>query len=169
MNLRYLGAILLFSGCCGCGFWFAWNQKRETVALRELESVLEWMICQLEYHMTPLPELIRSVAQRYPMYRRVFAAFADQMESFTLSDVGACMENAIRSTTGIHPKIASYLQTLGNDLGSFALTGQVMQLRSLQQTCAADRAKQEVGQDARLRSYRTLGICAGLALAILLL
>ena len=59
------------------------------------------------------------------------------------------------------------LLLLGKTLGRFDLTGQLSGIESVIQLCRRDLDGLLSNQDVRLRSYRTLGICAGIALVIL--
>ena len=60
------------------------------------------------------------------------------------------------------------LTGLGNSLGRLDLTGQVQGLQAVKAGCARELERLERNRDTRLRSYQTLGLCAGAALAILL-
>ncbi len=59
------------------------------------------------------------------------------------------------------------LLQLGRCLGRYDLQGQLQGLEAVQRGC--EEALTALGRDreARLRSYQTLGLCAGAALAIL--
>ena len=59
------------------------------------------------------------------------------------------------------------LQLLGKTLGRFDLQGQLSGIASVKQLCKRDLDGLQNNQELRLRSYRTLGICAGVALVIL--
>ena len=59
------------------------------------------------------------------------------------------------------------LRLLGQTLGNFDLPGQLQGLKSSQDVCRRELARLEHNRDARLRSYQTLGLCAGAALVIL--
>lgn len=169
MTLRIIGAILILAGCGGYGFYLAFGHKREVQGLLQLECILEWMICELEYKLTPLPQLCRLSASKSKMLGKVFTAFADRLEMRTVSDIGACMEETLLQFSAIPPVTALLMKDLGYHLGEFALNGQISQLHSMVQMCQRHRKGLESGQEARLRSYRTLGICAGAALVILFL
>lgn len=61
------------------------------------------------------------------------------------------------------------LLVLGRTLGRFDLEGQLKGIDGISREAAAELDRLTKNQDARLRSYQTLGLCAGAALAILLL
>ena len=61
------------------------------------------------------------------------------------------------------------LQNLGNSLGRFDLSGQLKGLEGVRQECRGKLTRLMGNQEVRLRSYQTLGLCAGAALVILLM
>ncbi len=64
MNLKILGAILIVSGCGAVGMMIASSHARQERLLRQLISVYDYMECELQYRLTPLPELCRNAAQQ---------------------------------------------------------------------------------------------------------
>ena len=60
MNSKYFGALLVILGCGGFGFSLAAAHRREEVHLRQLMDSLQYLHCELEYHLTPLPVLCRT-------------------------------------------------------------------------------------------------------------
>ena len=59
MYIKLTGAILIIAGCGGYGIMLSRAHRKEVNALHELVLVLDRMLCELEYRMTPLPELCR--------------------------------------------------------------------------------------------------------------
>ena len=56
---------------------------------------------------------------------------------------------------------------MGSSLGRFDLEGQLQGLESVRIYCREQLDELSKDRDVRLRSYQTLGLCAGAALAIL--
>ncbi len=143
--------------------------RREVAALHQLVYVLEQMICELEYRITPLPELCSfAAAQSKGSIQAFFYALTQALEQRISSDISVCTVTALENTPGIPCKTSVLLQTLGKSLGKFDLRGQVTSLRQCRQACLEQLVVLEHQQTQRLRSYQTLGFCAGAALAILL-
>ena len=71
-------------------------------------------------------------------------------------------------TDGMDRAAIAQLQALGQTLGRFDLTGQLTCMERCRQSCMGQLEVLEHQQSQRLRSYQTLGFCAGEALAILL-
>ena len=83
------------------------------------------------------------------------------------ADAYCCMTAALSHTEDLSERMRENLLLLGKNLGRFDLQGQLSGIASVQQLCRRDLEGMQSNQDVRLRSYRTLGICAGIALVIL--
>ena len=59
MSIKWIGAILVIVGCGGVGFSMAAAYRRQETALRELMGTLDFMSWELQFRLTPLPELCR--------------------------------------------------------------------------------------------------------------
>ena len=164
--IRILGACCIVTGCGGFGFAMAAANRREEAELVRLISALEYMSCELSYRMTPLATLCRGAAEvSGGTVGRFFTKLASELEKGTAPDVQVCVRGLLQ---GMEPsKLTRQLSELGTTLGRFDLPGQ---LRGLE---GAIRSSQEAlrsirdGADGRRRSWQTLGLCAGAALAIL--
>lgn len=147
----------------------AMSHRRETGALRQLVRIMEMMICELECRLTPLPQLCRVGAEHAKgAIKTFFLALAKAMDEQVSPDVGICTIAALKETNGLPNYAAAQLQALGQTLGRFDLHGQLTSLEQCRQSCLGQLEVLEHQQPQRLRSYQTLGFCAGAALAILL-
>lgn len=169
MYLKVTGAILILAGCGGYGILMALSHRKETAALRQLAHVMEQMSCELEYRLTPLPELCRFAGQQCSgALRSFFLLLAKAMDEQVSPDVGECTVVSLKETQGLPKYAAAQLQALGQSLGRFDLPGQLTSLQRCKQSCVSQLEVLEHQQPQRLRSYQTLGFCVGAALAILL-
>lgn len=170
MMVKWLGAILVVAGCGGCGFSMAAAYRREERTLDALRSCLNWMKCELQYRVTPLPQLFAAAAQRCDGgLKRVFTAMAEELENQISPDAASCMDAALGRTAKLPACAAGILRQLGRSLGQFDLQGQLEQLEGVEADCTAALERHRQQRDSRLRNYQTLGLCAGAALAILFL
>lgn len=169
MYIKLAGAILILAGCGGYGIMMAVNHRKEVTALHQLVRVMDAMICDLEYRLTPLPELCRFGAEQTkgPL-KAFFISLAKAMDEQVSPDVGICTVTALKQTSGLPSFASAQLQAMGQTLGRFDLTGQLTCLERCKQSCTGQLEVLEHQQSQRLRSYQTLGFCAGAALAILL-
>ena len=92
---------------------------------------------------------------------------AGELENQTLPDAASCMRAAIQSSPGLSPTCRRLLVQLGRGLGRFDLPGQLQDIQAVKAACREQRRRLEKDREVRLRSYRTLGLCAGAALVIL--
>ncbi len=168
MNVKIIGAILVVAGCGGLGFLMAWNYKRDISSLRRLIGALEYMACELEYRLTPLPELCRKTAElQSGCVKTVFVNLSRALDSQIAPDVSFCMSAALEKIPDMPKQTAAAFRCLGNSLGHFDLAGQLRGLESVRENCLMEVKELENNRSQRTRSYQTLGLCAGAALAIL--
>lgn len=170
MNVKLIGAVLIIAGCGGVGFSMAAAHRREEGALRHLISALDYMGWELQYRLTPLPELCRSAAaESSGCVRQALNNLATELESQIAPDAAACMNAALAKTPKLPPRVRKLMLSLGSSLGRFDLPGQMKGLESTRQLCRHELEELSTDRNVRLRSYQTLGLCAGSALAILFL
>ena len=168
MVLKIFGAIMVLISCGGVGFKMASNYRKDEKALEQLVNILNFMHCQLQYQLTPLPSLCRQVAADFRnIPGNLFAALASEMESQASPNIGQCMMSVLRKSKAVPEKTREQLIRLGNSLGRFDLDGQLKGLEATRNDCARVLEEMRSNRDVRLRSYQTLGLCAGAALAIL--
>lgn len=170
MNYKWIGAVLVIVGCGGFGFSLAASHKREEGTLRQLIRVIQFMECELQYRLTPLPELCRTAGKEvHGALREVLDALAVELESQIAPDAASCMSAALNKCAELPGRTCGILLRLGQSLGRFDLPGQLRGLEAVRSACHLELAALEKNRDSRLRSYQTLGLCAGAALVILFL
>lgn len=170
MGIKLMGAVLIIAGCGGYGWMMANNHRREVEALRRLVSALEYMAAELEYKLTPLPVLCTDMESVVDgCMGQVFARLGRLLNVQIYPNVQEAMAAAVRETKGLPPMAAKQLLSLGKTLGKFDLSGQLRGLNGCRLDCCHQLEELEHNQSQRLRSYQTLGFCAGVALAILLI
>ena len=170
MILKWIGGICIVVGCGSTGFLIAANQRREERYLRMLVSLLDYMACELQYKLTPLPELCQKAAdQANGCLNKLFLALSQELEDQISPDASICMNTALGKTANIPDSTKQCLMTLGKSLGKFDAEGQLKGIISVKEECSAFLNALNNNKEQRLRSYQTLGICAGAGLAILLI
>lgn len=161
---------MIVASCTGCGFAIAAGKRREEILLCRLMEIIQFMESDLRYRLTPLPELCRLTAgETTGILRVVFINMYRELSWQKQPDAGSCMHAAIQRSGEIPPRVRRLLVQLGNTLGRFDLSGQLQGLQSVRKRCEDSLAGVRKNRDERLRSYQTLGICAGAALAIILI
>lgn len=168
--LRWFGAILIIIGCGAVGFAMAAAHRREERCLRQFVDALEEMYSELQFRMTPLPELCRMIsASRNNTIGHIFRELSRELDRQINPEVSSCMYAVLAGDRSIPESLREGLQLMGKSLGKYDLEGQLRGLESVKEYCHRWLEKLSANRDVRLRSYETLGLCAGAALAILLI
>ena len=168
MNYKWIGALLVVVGCGGFGFSLASSYRKEESMLRQILSVLDFMECQLQYQLTPLPELCRMAGRGSSgTIRDILIFCAQELEQQISPDAYSCMICAVAKAAPITYSVRQVFAELGKTLGRFDLSGQLKGLDGVRTLCNNKLRELESNRDVRLRGYQTLGLCAGAALAIL--
>lgn len=170
MDCKWIGALLIIAGCGAFGLALCAHHRAEEENLRRLIRALDYMACELQFRMTPLPELCRSAGQESGgIVRETFLRLASELDMGNTPEVSGCMDRILADTAGLTEHTRENLQLLGRSLGRFDLDGQKKGLDTVRAACRRDLEGLNQNRDNRLRSYQTLALCTGAALAILLI
>lgn len=170
MYVRIIGAILIVMSCSTVGYYLLMNHKKEERAISELISALDFMECELQYRLTPLPELCRmAAADNRGTVSELLLALAVELDSQISPDASSCMTAALSKFPKIPEITKRLLQKLGGSLGRFDMTGQLRGLENARNLCRKELESLNANREQRLKNYQTLAVCAGVALAILLI
>ena len=85
-----------------------------------------------------------------------------------LPDATSCMAAAIARSGELPSRIRRLLVQLGSSMGRYDLEGQLQGIGTVRRRSEDSLESIRKNRDERLRSYQTLGICSGAALAIIL-
>lgn len=170
MSIKWLGVILVVGSCVCAGCSSAMAYERQEKALYQLLHILNFMTCELQYRLTPLPELCRQTSRECSgSVNRVLSAFARELERQMEPDAASCMQAVLQTEPMPSKRIRRLFLMLGRSLGRFDLAGQIKGLEEVHAACERELKPLAQQKQNVVRSCRTLGICAGAALAILLL
>lgn len=170
MLFRIIGAVCVLATCGGVGFGMAYKYAQEERMLLQLLDVLEYMECEITYHLTPLPLLCRQASREGTgMIHTVFLSLANELERQVSPDVVSCMNVAVNSISRIPTQIARMFLELGRQLGRFDLQGQLKGIEIIKQKIRGVLKEKYKDKEEHMRRYKTFGICAGVSLIILLL
>ena len=168
--IKIFGACCVLLGCGSFGFLIAGNAVREIRALRNFINAVEYMICDLQYKSTPLPALCKGVSKATSgVVSRSFSLLAQELESNFSPDVSGCVAAVLSRCKDLPETTSGLFFNLGQRMGLFDLDGQVHTLNSLRQECMRVLKTCEEGLEVRSRSCKTIALCAGAAIVILLI
>lgn len=166
--IQLWGAVLVILGCGCIGFLTAASHRNEERCLRQFISALDHMECEIRYDLTPLPELCRRTALvTNGVLHDAFICLASELDNQIAPDVKTCVSAVIQKTKHLPKLTKTALELLGNVLGNFCWEGQLTGIASVRAESKRLLDIHTNNQDARIRSYQTLGLCAGAAIAIL--
>lgn len=170
MILKLLASALVIAGCGSVGFSMCNNYQKELDSLEDLIRCLEWMILELNFRMPPLGQLCMDASQEAKgKVQSVLNRFAKEMDEKISPNLAQCMAVAIAETQDIPEMLCKHLKDLGSSVGVFDIEGQVVALQAVLERCKQDYLFLSNEKEHRLRNYKTFGICAGVALVIILL
>lgn len=165
---KWIGAVLVMAGCGGAGFAMAAAYRREEQELRRLTAGLDYMACELQYRLTALPDLCRQAGMEIKgASGKVLCALAQELENKVHPDVESSMIEVLCICPEVSGRVKEAFLLLGSGMGRFDTEGQLRNLESVRTYCRRELETMSAGRENRLRSFQTLGLCAGAALAIL--
>ena len=169
MIIKIVGSALIIAACGGFGLIIAITHKKEVTQLKALIETISFMKCELQYKCTPLPVLCRSTAVfSNGLIRKYFEILFEELSAQIFPDTKSCCLNALARVRDLPDSVNTVILSLADTLGSFDLNGQLKGLDYAMNQAKQLLDKLTFDQDRRLRSYQTLALCAGAALAILL-
>lgn len=170
MGYQLMGGALIVASCGGYGLSLAAGYRQRERETRGLLDAVCYMENQLAYALTPLPELCHQAGREAGgRAGAVLRQLARELERQTAPDVQGCMKAALDASPELPAALRGELMRLGRSLGRFDLPGQLRGLAAVGEDCRGQLEALRENREPRLRSYQTLGLCAGAALAILLL
>ena len=170
MDYKWIGAGLI-TLTCGCfGILAARNHRREASSLEQMIHVINFMEAQLQYHLTPLPDLIRLAAgQAEGQLQQFFLSLSGELAAQVSPEVSGCVHAVLSQYPQLPIHTREIILQLSRTLGCFDLPGQLQGLAHTRQNCRITLDNLRMNQPERLRSYQTLGFCAGASIAVLFL
>lgn len=170
MMMKWFGAAFIMISCISFGIVLSSSHKKEVRILKAFIHALDFMECELQYRMTPLPELCKlTAAESDGVLRKVFADLSNELEDQISPNVRICMNSVISNTKTLPISTVECLELLGNNFGRFDLQGQLKGLETVREESRVKLNKLLMNSEGRIRSYQTVGLCAGAALVILLM
>lgn len=169
MIIKWIGVMLIISGSGAIGLFMASKHQKEINNMRLMIRSLNHMSCELQYRLTPLPDLCRSAANEITgPIKSVLLDLATELDHQIFPDVSACMESVLYDKSYLPELTLQCLRQLGASLGKFDLEGQLLGIDAVRTVCKGHMDMLEKNKEIRIRNYQTLSLCAGAALAIIL-
>lgn len=170
MITRLIGAGILCLGSVYVGFSAAGSVHKTVKDLQQLKLALEMMRCEISYALTPIGTVCEIISRSCTGDVRQFFTLAQENLSSSYSNREQWVSQTVSKTLRRLPKqVQDAITELFVSFGRF---GAAEQVRLIDLTAEkVDAAIIEINADRaqRCKCYRTLGICTGLAVAVLVL
>lgn len=166
--IRLIGAAMIVLGAGSFGISKTVQFYRQQRQLRAFLHMLEILKCELEYTLFPLPKLCRVTAQRSDRlcadFLKTYAARLDEGASRRTAAHKAYAD----SKSVLPPDAAEAILELFGTLGRYDIIGEenLLDLTRARLKTALERGESEKRPMAK--GYAILGVCTGVAIAILL-
>ena len=170
--MKLIGVIFVILSSGTVGFRLARQLRQRCTMLRQLQSGLHVLKNEIAFCASPLPKAFARVAASLdgPM-AEVFAKVSGSMDKHCWLTPFSAFRQALRDAVGIRQedKIRTILLELAGKLGQYDLDSQMQGIELAMNRLEEERQNAEQERSVKSRTYETLGICAGLAVAIILL
>ena len=168
MFVKIIGAALIMISCGGVGIKMVWMHREEEQSLKEFIRILDFIECEMQYRVTSFPEICRQIECTFSQkFSSFFGHLVQEIGAMHFQNVDMCFRETLEHCDNLPPLTVKNLSLLGNSICRFDLEGQITEINAVRDSCKKDLAALELNRDERFRSYQTLGLCAGAALAIL--
>ena len=167
---RLLGAALILAASGWTGFWAALLLKRTERQMDELICALEQMACEIGCRRTAFAELCQTLAQGGTGETAAFFRCAGSLCAAHEQPACGIAAEACRSAGLRLPDDARRtLSRLIDGFGAYDAEAQLRQIAAAETELRRCRARLREQNENRCRSCRVTGLCAGAALAILVM
>ncbi|MBO5867675.1 MAG: stage III sporulation protein AB [Oscillospiraceae bacterium] len=170
MILRWIGAICIVIGSGFIGLAHTYHHKKTVNLLKQVISAVDYMERELKYRHPPVPELFSSAAEHISgTIGELLKHVAIETELRFHQDVRTCFDIVMEKSFHLPDIIVCACQLIGSAIGEFDISGQIENLNNVHSECLTMQDKLTEEQDIRMRSFQTLALCCGAAVAILLI
>lgn len=167
--MKLIGCVLIVLGFAGCGFYGAFAYRAEIELLRCLYVALQHMAAQLKYKLLPLPALLSDAASTAKgKIGELFLSLSAELDRQSCPDVKTCLAVVLARESGLPKSVRDSMTDLSHSLGKFDLDGQLQGLEYMLEHLKEKLLLLEQDKTLKVQLARTVGICAGIGLAIIL-
>ncbi len=170
--MRIIGAILITAGTAAWGLLGVFQLRGRVKSLHALSSALGVMKSEICDRLTPMPELLRNLAEdaTYPA-SQLFKNASEKMTSIGSKPFSAIWSQAVKSTPELllKPSEELVLTELGVRLGRYDIAEQAVAIQYAQHRMEEHIRKAEIERDNNSKVRAFLGVAAGLFAIIILL
>lgn len=169
--IRLTGAALVIFSASLAGFGLARSVRTVCAQLEGLIWALDFMKSEMSARLTPLPQLFSMLGA---CREKSVAAFFTEAGRALSAPPGCTVPVSFKrgaqnaSALCVPGECMQSLYALSMSLGRFELESQLAAIERAKAEMTAALLRLQAEKRARCRSYETIGVCAGLALAVIL-
>lgn len=168
--IRMIGFVLIVSGASCAGIRQAACVRRSYLLYEDFRMALVWLKNEIQTALTPLEQAFGVVSGLIPNpLAGLFAVLANGIRRDPGCSTVSVASRYFTSGSEIPAELQDVVYDLLRMLGRQDTAAQVNALELALSRTEVLRTKLEREKTERCRSYRTLGVCAGLALAVILI
>lgn len=166
--MKYIGIAFIVCSTAYMGFHLANGFRIRRKLLMQFLRCLPIIRNEIAFCGTPLPKIFRLISDHTDgEVHEVFGQVSDQMQAHKTMTPTEAMEETLtaRKYTCLVPRLLE----LADKLGEYDLEAQIAGIDQVKSQAELQMAELEQERSQKGKVYESLGICAGLALAILLI
>lgn len=170
--MKLIGVLFVVLSAGSVGVQITLAMGRRCQLIRQLMSIVQLLKNEIAFCGTPLPQAFAlAAASASGGLAQVFSTAAKEMDKFRWLRPQSALERALEAHSFLREgdPIRSVLLELGAKLGKYDMENQLQGLELALVQLEEERQAAEQERRLRGRTYETLGVCAGLAIAILFL
>lgn len=170
--IRLIGAVLITAGTAAWGLLGVFRLRGRVRSLQAVASALGIMKSEICDRLTPMPELMKSLADEatYPA-SQLFKNASEKMAAIGSKPFSAMWSQAVRNTPELllKPPEELVLTELGARLGRYDVAEQAGAIQYAQRRMEEHIRRAEAERDSNSKVHAFLGVAAGLFAIIILL
>lgn len=171
--IKAIGSILIIFSSSGIGYILGKDFSKRVAQLKLLRMSLQMLETEIEYSNTPLPYAFETIAKKCTSpVREIFKSVSDSLKGNRFNTVGDAFEKALldcREITCFKKEDMEILKSFSQSIGSSDREGQEKSFRLVIKQLEGQEERAEESRSKNEKMYKSLGLLAGLAIAIILL
>ena len=171
MNIiKYFGIILIFIASTYIGKLYANKYKNRVDELEKMKSSLNIFKAKIKFTCNTIPEIFEDIGKNLDEpIGKIFLDASKLMEQQIAKDAWDTSLNQNICRTNFNKKDIEDLKELSKMLGNTDVQGQISQIELVMQLIEGQTKQAQIEMQKNSKLYRTLGITAGLTIAIILI
>lgn len=166
--MRLIGVVFIVFSAGSVGVRIGFSLRQRCVFLQQLIKAFKLLENEIAFGSTPLPKAFALIGHASDgVVRRIFVGVSERMEKSRWMSPRKAMELTLETVDD--KSTDQILLDLSEKIGRYDLNAQIDGLKCAQVQTQSLLEELERERSVKSRTYKTLSLCAGLAVAILLI